>query len=704
MLPQILLDDRKWQEIVDEAMRTVPRLTTEWTDFNAHDPGVTLVELLAWRTEMLDYRLDRVGRVHREKYLKLAGQTLLPAMPARTRVRFDSEAFGRKLPAGTKLLAGRIPFETVASVSAGPVRIVEAASVLPDGTQSSASRISDQAGMMRLFPFGSAPTPGCSFVLGFEPAPEGADLRVHFDVAATGTARRLPIGDFPFIPLARIRWEWETPAGWQEMEAVSDETHGFLFSGFVTLRIADAPGPARLRVRALLLECGYEAPPVIGSIGMNMVSAEQRDTIVECHDVRIPADGRFECQLSTHLALHGDLRAFLDTGDGWRETGAVRATKDFALGTAHFSMELSIPAELPPEHAADRAEGGRIRLVFRDPLQPAACMPDDADGFPEGIARLDVAGAMPGSIRLMAEEPGQPGLFRDWRQVGDFDACGPEDACYSVDAAQGVIRFGDGDRGMAPEGRLIVCGCTVTLGARGNLKEGLIDTLTEDCPGIRVMQRIDATGGEDAEDLPRAFLRLRRMLAGVERVVTDSDAEQLAARTPGLRIGQCRAIPGARIRRADGSFDPTCVTLVVQPATETGKAVPSPAFLENVRRHLAGRMLIGSHVNVIGPEPVGILLYADISVRPWFRDAESVIANALDAWFRAASREFGRPVRAGAVYGIIDSLDCVESIRGLSLQAVGKGISCNANGDVLLPPNGAAWLKERHLVLSEADG
>ena len=41
------LDDRTWQDLVDEMRALIPRYAPGWTDHNVHDPGVTLLELFA---------------------------------------------------------------------------------------------------------------------------------------------------------------------------------------------------------------------------------------------------------------------------------------------------------------------------------------------------------------------------------------------------------------------------------------------------------------------------------------------------------------------------------------------------------------------------------------------------------------------------------------------------------------------------------
>lgn len=65
------LDDRTWKDLVEEALAIIPSVAPEWTDFNASDPGITLVELFAYLTETLLYQVDRVSDANRRSFLKL---------------------------------------------------------------------------------------------------------------------------------------------------------------------------------------------------------------------------------------------------------------------------------------------------------------------------------------------------------------------------------------------------------------------------------------------------------------------------------------------------------------------------------------------------------------------------------------------------------------------------------------------------------
>ena len=73
MLPAPRLDDRGFQDLVDDAKRLVMRRCPEWTDHNVSDPGVTLIETFAFMTDELLYRLNRVPDLNYIKFLELIG-------------------------------------------------------------------------------------------------------------------------------------------------------------------------------------------------------------------------------------------------------------------------------------------------------------------------------------------------------------------------------------------------------------------------------------------------------------------------------------------------------------------------------------------------------------------------------------------------------------------------------------------------------
>ncbi|MBN2444848.1 MAG: putative baseplate assembly protein [Spirochaetales bacterium] len=89
MIPSPNLDDRTYQDIVKEAIRLIPHYCPEWTNHNPSDPGITLIELFAWMSEMIIYRLNKVPDKTYLTLLNLVGLSFLPPQSSRALVTFS---------------------------------------------------------------------------------------------------------------------------------------------------------------------------------------------------------------------------------------------------------------------------------------------------------------------------------------------------------------------------------------------------------------------------------------------------------------------------------------------------------------------------------------------------------------------------------------------------------------------------------------
>src|SRR5262249_37005337 len=73
MMPIALpdFDDRTWEDLVEEGRSLIVAWAPEWTDHNASDPGITMMELFAFLTEALIYRTNRIPDRHKWAFLRL---------------------------------------------------------------------------------------------------------------------------------------------------------------------------------------------------------------------------------------------------------------------------------------------------------------------------------------------------------------------------------------------------------------------------------------------------------------------------------------------------------------------------------------------------------------------------------------------------------------------------------------------------------
>lgn len=100
------LDDRTFQQLVDEAKLLIPKHAPEWTNHNLSDPGVAIIELFAWMTEQVLYRLNQVPERLYLKFLEMVGVAPYPAQPARADLTFwlsASEVIPVTVPRGTQV-------------------------------------------------------------------------------------------------------------------------------------------------------------------------------------------------------------------------------------------------------------------------------------------------------------------------------------------------------------------------------------------------------------------------------------------------------------------------------------------------------------------------------------------------------------------------------------------------------------------------
>src|SRR5919197_5867204 len=112
-LPTPILDDRSYQQLRDELVRRIPVYAPEWTDFNASDPGITLIELFSFLGENLLFRFNQIPESTKLQFLRLLDVPLRPAAVAEGFATFTTqEPAGVLVSQQTTVRAGSVPFQT----------------------------------------------------------------------------------------------------------------------------------------------------------------------------------------------------------------------------------------------------------------------------------------------------------------------------------------------------------------------------------------------------------------------------------------------------------------------------------------------------------------------------------------------------------------------------------------------------------------
>jgi len=312
-----VLDSRTFQQLVDRALQRIPHYTPEWTDYNLSDPGVTLIDLFAWLTELMFYQLNRVPDLNYIKFLQLIGLELQPAQPAVADLTFSPQpnANVAPVPQGTQVGGQpsgggqQVVFETQEGLDL--IRLALTDVRVFDGAAYADVTDANGTGGATYRPFGWVPQVGSALYLGFsqtDPPTTGTlfpqDMRFCLFRPAstqTGQAQSAAGAESPATPPVQIAWEYRPSATrWKRLNVLRDDTVAFTRGGYVLVQ-----GPAdpiltteanregeRIWLRARLVSGAYPSrtPPEIDALRPNTVSAKQLTTV---HDESLGlSDGR----------------------------------------------------------------------------------------------------------------------------------------------------------------------------------------------------------------------------------------------------------------------------------------------------------------------------------------------------------------------------------------------------------------------------
>jgi predicted phage baseplate assembly protein len=389
-LPAPRLDDRRFQDFVDEAKRLVQRRCPEWTDHNVSDPGVTLIEAFAQMADQLVYRLNRVPDRNYVKFLELLGLDLRSPSAARGEVTFWLSAPQPQVVlvrADTEVATPRTDVEDpVVFSTTEELRIVPcsatAAGSMPAGQEpADHTREVEYGGGFGCF--SARPDVGDSLLVGLSDAVPSCAVLLRLDCTVRG------VGVDPRRP--PLVWEAWTPAGWTACELERDETGGLNRAGDVVLHVprehvASVLARQRagwLRCRVVDAEAGqpaYTASPLVRRISAFTIGGTARMAhagVVREEDVGV-SDGstgqRFNLQ--RRPVVPGDVPEVLRVSgpDGWTDWARVDSFASSGPEDRHFRLLATTgEVELGPsvrepdgalrQYGAVPPKGARLRMA-----------------------------------------------------------------------------------------------------------------------------------------------------------------------------------------------------------------------------------------------------------------------------------------------------------------------------------------------------
>ena len=618
------LDDRTWQDLVDEMSDLIPKYAPQWTDRNPGDIGVTLIELFAWLAEVVIYRLNQVPDMNYIRFLNLINITRDPPEPAHTYLTFTSGKGTIAVPAGTQAqtaaLQGQpaIAFETDEDVQVLATSLKAALAVGPYPAGATASQYDNVTATLA--------GPPTAKVLLEVPSAQTMLIALGFDQPVTdpltiGLRLYLPVTDPSMVSLA---WTYSQagaePLAWPAAASTADGTESLQHDGEISVQPA----------------AGWAAEPAPGQ------QVTDAWTTVTSRD---PSGA-----VTTPLYWLG-LRVANPATDPAAAPLTIGIDR-LLFNAAQAQTALTVRGEL-----LGQSDGSAFQ-VFQLKNRPLYRRP--GAGEPYADLRVQVG-------------TGSPPVWEDWTLVDDLPA-GSGDV-YRLNPVTGEISFGNyDDQSGQGHGTIPAAGSQiqaasyryVASGAAGNVAPAQVTAFGVQPPGITNVSNLGpGLDGADEEPIEDTLRRAPEELKIRDRAVTADDYEFLAREassdvtilrclTPRVQAAAASGPPPPAWQKGDpwtfGGINraPGNVNLIIVPDQGLSVATPEPTqdLIREVSAYLEARRDLTAHLQVLGPRYLPVIV--NVALVVW---QEAINAGAIQAQVAADVltniRTFLHPTQGG---------------------------------------------------------
>lgn len=619
-----------FEDILKTATAEAVKLCPDWTDHNAADPGITILELMSWLAEVQRYHLNSVNERHFSRYLKLLGCAPSPSVPARTYLKLSGGGFAAR---GSVFYADDIPFETeygcsaadneILSLGAGERLVANKDDILADSLRSFANTF--------VFPFGEG-KPYTKFRVRLKnPLPTKSVVGIYFGIRLEKPCAEITNREDCIVSVG-VR------AGDFPVKILLDETMGFTRSGVIMLRTGDTAAAELV----FSVESGeFAAMPIVTAAVINVVPALQQRTLSRILRFDNVEHGviRTFVKPAFLFALNGEERTLLEdfTADGERIT--VNSTA------------RSFEAVVCGEGFGERCCLGRARGVCNFRIKP------------------DVVDMLESSARVYVCEDG---VFRRWELVEDFDSADKYSRCFVYDPDTGEIVFGNGEKGMPPRGDIYLFGCVTSLKNGGNVRAGAVSSTNE--KGISAVNILPSEGGAERQSVDECYAEVRAAVNSPRCCVTLEDYENAVRSTPGM--------PRKHIRAFVSEFKDNCVCIAVEHFI--GNSAPNGGLMRNLKRRILPVAQLGTKVEFPAVRYAPVNVYIRLGTDAYSADSRELAERTVRGFFDSDRVNFGGTISVNDFSRYVCESPWVRAVLSVDLSVSASDGERLPSGDVRL--------------------
>ncbi len=667
MLIYIENDRKSYEERMEAAIADIPLYTSEWTNFNPSDPGITMLETLLGFATLQQEGMDDIPFKVKQNLLKLVGFNINKGRSARLLLSAGNVPGPVTIPANHRFRIGELVFETNREIKLDKRRLVGIYGMKQheEGQEyTDFSYLLDREVAVPALIYGERPQAGdcLYFVSSRLPEPKEeftfyASLKErHNRNAVDGRTRDL---------FAAIAWECYTEKGWKELK-VRDNTNAFLNSGEIRMWMPDEAAEICLDapvggycIRARLLHSEYDVVPRLTGIEAFLFEVWQKKTICECHSLSRTND----VELFSEMAEESYIDVYCREGKG----------------EPYHKYEYTPGTSQPGRYYELRHEDfGRYRIIFdkknngygpekvRDCVKVVVYTEDvmrryalgQVLGFDDQEITLPYEHVVSSSFCIVARRKDDDGQYI-------YDFVRPEKNTdgalyYHLLENEGKIIIEEAGRFIGAD--LFLASVALTSGPEGNIREGNMLTADKGVPaGISFYNPGPGTGGAFREKLENVRRRFLQDMENPYTAVTEADYERLVRTTPGLCVAKARAwMDEAR----------NLVRIAVMQGTDDEHPRLSKMYEKIIKNRLEERRLLTTRVELVQPQYVPVNVMATVYVKLHYDNAaqkiEEVIRQRVD--YTTTEKNFGQILKFDEIFHAIETLDCVEYVYELSLK------------------------------------
>lgn len=705
MLPLPNLNDQQFEDIMKNALHQTKKYGNSWQDIDIHDPGVTILELLAFFKEDQQSHINNVGVKSFLKFVELLGlQRELPKS-AETKVCFQGN--NQIIPKGTKLKAYDVVFETLERMKVLNNTIVAL------GHQYEETLVLESYDLEELerhIPMFSDAFPEKNeFYIALEnPLPSKESIHLYLELYEDYEVKRNPIvNPEEFEPLSLLKWEYfgeeNGVLGWHEIVLEKDETYGLLYSGNIVFQLLGEQKSfegydGMLRITAV--EYGYEVVPKVKAVKLNALSVRQQDT--KCTMVTFSYSDFQNNQMffDEYLAREDCYNLYIKKDNIWVTAENLdilymirkEDAEYFRLGTS----KRNVLEELFVGCSQDEPV---LRLVLYEREFYSYRVLGSSRGTIHQefqVKLLEQENIVYDSFELMVAQGQQWSI---WDKIHNWNKTTKNDYVYTLSPQNKRIAFGNNKFGRVPyigTENIVITSCCTTLAEQGNLRKGSLTSFAkkEEFEEVKIEHLTKAIGGQGEESLEQLKVRALHTMENIERAVTIEDYEVLAKQTQGLMIENITVVPLYQFGDGGSGVSENAVTVVVEPY---GTNLSCIGYVSNVEKKLRKAKLLTTKLSVTLPKYLGLEIEGELIVNQEEKQVYQMIDKLLREYIQdIQKKKEDKTIYYADICGLLERQEAVQYVKYLKLE-IPREATANMMGDLELPPCAKVYLKSNHL-------